>query len=144
MGGNLRTKLFVRHGDEEQAIAFYTSALNALLIERHEMSDGTLVGATLEIEGARFAIAGANPKRDNEAALGGPRSPQAMGTTSVVLDLDIADVDALMARTVAAGALLRNVPETLADGTRVAAIIDPFGHIWAVSSSPGRAAELAA
>jgi len=41
MGGNLRTKLFVRHGDEEQAIAFYTSALNALLIERHEMSDGS-------------------------------------------------------------------------------------------------------
>ena len=144
MAGNLRTKLFVRHGDEAQAIKFYTTALNALLIERHEMSDGTLVGATLEIEGARFAIAGANPKRDNDAAQGGPRSPQAMGTTSVVLDLDVADVDALMAHTVVRGARARNAPETLADGTRVAVIIDPFGHIWALSSSAGRATELAA
>lgn len=90
------------------------------------------------------SIAGANPERDSDAALGGPRSPHAIGTTSVVLDLEVADVEGLMARPIAAGARLRNPPETLDDGTRVAVVIDPFGHIWVLFCAAERATEMAA
>jgi uncharacterized glyoxalase superfamily protein PhnB len=126
----LTFKLFVRHGDEAKAIAFYTRGLRAELIERHFLDDGSLVGATLEIAGTRMMISGSNPKRDAEPALGGPCSPHALGTTSVVLDLEVDDVVAAMAEAVAAGAQVRNPLESAIEGRRVGVVTDPFGHIW--------------
>ncbi|RVG31085.1 VOC family protein [Sinorhizobium meliloti] len=79
-------KLFVRHGDEERAIAFYRDVLGAELLQRHEWS-GILTSADLCIGDSVFRVAGAS---------------------------------------------LRNVAETLPTGDRVGALIDPFGHIWAL------------
>ena len=128
----LAIKLFIRHGDEADAIAFYMRGLKAQLIERHFLRDGTLAGATLEIAGTRLTVSGANPKRDRESALGGPCSPHALGTTSVVLDLEVNDVEAAMADATAAGAQIRNPIEFAGDGICVGVITDPFGHIWQI------------
>ena len=130
--GGLSLKLFVRHGDEADAIAFYTRGLQAQLIERHFHADGVLVGATLELAGTRMTVSGANPKRDREPARGGPCSPQALGATSVVLDLEVADVSTAMVAASLGGAQVRNPVELLAAGRCVGVITDPFGHIWQI------------
>ncbi|MBP1873478.1 hypothetical protein LPJGGPFB_00055 [Ensifer adhaerens] len=125
-------KLFVRHGDEDRAIAFYRDVLGAELIQRHEWPSGILTSADLRIGESVFRIAGANPRRDAEPKLGGPRSPHALGTTAVILELHVKDVDRVIGRAIGAGAALRNPAETLSTGDRVGAFIDPFGHIWAL------------
>ncbi|WP_312365125.1 VOC family protein [Ensifer sp.] len=125
-------KLFVRHGDEDRAIAFYRDVLGAELVQRHEWPSGILTSADLRIGESVFRIAGANPRRDAEPKLGGPRSPHALGTTAVILELHVKDVDRVMGRAIGAGAALRNPAETLSTGDRVGAFIDPFGHIWAL------------
>jgi uncharacterized glyoxalase superfamily protein PhnB len=128
----LNLKLFVRHGDEADAIAFYTRGLQAQLIERHFLADGVLVGATLELAGARLMVSGANPERDREPGRGGPCSPHALGATSVVLDLEVDDVATAMLAASLAGAQVRNPVELLADGKSVGVVTDPFGHIWQI------------
>ena len=131
MARQICIKLFVRHGDEEQAIAFYRDVFGAELLQRHEWS-GILTSADLSIGDSIFRVAGANPRRDAEPRLGGPRSPHALGTTAAILELNVDDVDRVVARAMGAGARLRNAVETLPTGDRVAALIDPFGHIWAL------------
>lgn len=49
-----------------------------------------------------------------------------------ILELHVDDVDRVLERAMGAGASLRNVAETLPTGDRVGALIDPFGHIWAL------------
>jgi len=124
-------KLFVRHGDEDNAIAFYRDVLGAELLRRHEWG-GILTSADLCIGDSVFRVAGANPRRDAEPRLGGPRSPHALGTTAAILELSVDDVDRVLERAIGAGASLRNAAETLPTGDRVGALIDPFGHIWAL------------
>ncbi|WP_026619994.1 PhnB protein [Ensifer sp. WSM1721] len=124
-------KLFVRHGDEERAIAFYHDVFGAELLQRHEWR-GILTSADLSIGDSVFRVAGANPRRDAEPGLGGPRSPHALGTTAAILELHVNDVDRVIERAMGAGASLRNAAETLPTGDRVGALIDPFGHIWAL------------
>ncbi|WEX89001.1 VOC family protein [Sinorhizobium garamanticum] len=124
-------KLFVRHGDEERAIAFYSDVFGAELLQRHEWS-GILTSADLCLGDSVFRIAGANPRRDAEPRLGGPRSPHALGTTAAILELHVDDVDRVLGRAIGSGASLRNAAETLPTGDRVGAFIDPFGHIWAL------------
>ncbi|MDK1377134.1 MULTISPECIES: VOC family protein [unclassified Sinorhizobium] len=133
-GGRARQiciKLFVRHGDEERAIAFYRDVFGAELLQRHEWS-GILTSADLCIGDSVFRVAGANPRRDAEPGLGGPRSPHALGTTAAILELHVDDVDRVLGRAIGSGASLRNAAETLPTGDRVGALIDPFGHIWAL------------
>eukprot|EP01030_Chromulinospumella_sphaerica_P031946 gene31946-32634_t len=96
-------KLFVRHGDEDRAIAFYRDVLGAELIQRHEWPSGILTSADLRIGESVFRIAGANPRRDAEPKLGGPRSPHALGTTAVILELHVKDVDRVIGRAIGAG-----------------------------------------
>lgn len=124
-------KLFVRHGDEENAIAFYRDVFGAELLRRHEWS-GILTSADLCIGDSVFRVAGANPRRDAEPQLGGPCSPHALGTTAAILELNVDDVDCVLERAIGAGASLRNAAETLPTGDRVGALVDPFGHIWAL------------
>ncbi|PLU08933.1 glyoxalase/bleomycin resistance/extradiol dioxygenase family protein [Sinorhizobium medicae] len=117
-------KLFVRHGDEERAIAFYRDVFGAELLQKHEWS-GILTSADLSIGDSVFRVAGANPRRDAEPRLGGPRSPHALGTTAAILELHVDDVDRVLERAIGSGASLRNVAETLPTGDRVGALIDP-------------------
>ncbi|ASY64509.1 hypothetical protein SJ05684_c30850 [Sinorhizobium sojae CCBAU 05684] len=131
MARQICIKLFVRHGEVESAIAFYREVFGAELLRRHEWS-GILTSADLCIGDSVFRVAGANPRRDAEPRLGGPRSPHALGTTAAILELHVDNVDRVLERAIGAGASLRNGAETLPTGDRVGALIDPFGHIWAL------------
>jgi PhnB protein len=131
----ISVKLFVRHGDEASAIAFYQEAMAAELLLKHTLPDGTLIGGDLRIGDSIITVAGANPRRDAESRLGGPRSPHALGTTATILDLYVADVDTTMKRALDVGAALRNPIENTPTGDRVGAFIDPFGHIWSLATA---------
>jgi uncharacterized glyoxalase superfamily protein PhnB len=44
----------------------------------------------------------------------------------------VADVDAVVAKAVERGAVVREQPATFVTGDRFASLYDPFGHRWAV------------
>ena len=61
-------------------------------------------------------------------------SPRQLGGTTVLINLFVADVDALFERALAAGA---TVDRPLADqftGARNGKLKDPFGHVWLVQT----------
>ena len=90
---------------------------------RFPMPDGKLGHAEIKIGGATIMLA------DEFSHLGG-RSPESLGGTSVNMLIYVTDVDALVARAVAAGA---KVLSPLADqfyGDRNCKLSDPFGHVW--------------
>jgi PhnB protein len=57
-------------------------------------------------------------------------SPQQYGGTSCAIRLVVADVDAVVARAVAAGATVERPPKDEPYGDRSAWLRDPFGHRW--------------
>eukprot|EP01133_Synstelium_polycarpum_P026548 gene26548-31925_t len=83
-------------------------------------------------------IVGANPKRDADASLGGPRSVHAIGATPVMLDIHVDDVDRVMHHATAEGGHVRNAVEELDNGDRVGVLTDPFGHFQATGRRNNR------
>ena len=110
-----------------RAIAFYASAFGAK--ERFRLAEpgGKIGHAELEIGPARFMLADEYPDF-------GALSPVSVGGTPVSLHLYVADVDATVARALAAGATLLRPLKDEFFGDRVALIADPFGHKWHVAS----------
>lgn len=110
-----------------RAIAFYVRAFEARELFRLTEPSGKLGHAELAVGNARFAVADEYP---DFGALG----PTSVGGTPVSLHVYVADVDAVAARAVEAGAtLLRPVRDEFY-GDRVATLVDPFGHRWQVAS----------
>jgi len=105
------------------AIEYYQQAFGATEVMRFPMPDGKLGHAEIKIGGATIMLA------DEFPHLGG-RSPESPGGTSVNMLICVTDVDALVARAVAAGA---KVLSPLADqfyGDRNCKLSDPFRHVW--------------
>jgi PhnB protein len=66
----------------------------------------------------------------------GARGPRTIGGSPVHLHLYVADVDAVVARAVAAGATVRRPVADQFYGDRSGTIEDPFGHVWTVGTKP--------
>ena len=82
----------------------------------------------------RARRAGAGPQGPGGVRVGGQAlSPKATGASSAVFYLATNDVDALVARTVAAGAQLTRAAADWFTGERDAQITDPFGHRWGLT-----------
>ena len=94
--GEVSIRLFVRHGDQQKALDFYESVFGAQVIGRPYLHNGELIAAELRMGASVVMIVGANPKRDADASLGGPRSVHAIGATPVMLDIHVDDVDRVM------------------------------------------------
>ncbi len=120
--------------DAPQALAFYTRAFGATEVMRLTMADGSIGHAEIDVAGGRIMLASENPQFN--------ASPATLGGTTVVLHLYVPDVDAFVARAVAAGA---TVVIPVADqfyGDRSGRLRDPFGYLWIVATrkenlSPG-------
>jgi uncharacterized glyoxalase superfamily protein PhnB len=132
--GEVSIRLFVRHGDQQKALDFYESVFGAQVIGRPYLHNGELIAAELRMGASVVMIVGANPKRDADASLGGPRSVHAIGATPVMLDIHVDDVDRVMHHAIEEGGNLRNEIETLDSGDRAGVLTDPFGHLWVVKS----------
>jgi len=74
-----------------------------------------------------------SPCRSPRTSSSGTPAAPPTGGTPVVLALDVADADGVVARAVAAGAEVRQPVQDMSWGDRHGQIEDPFGHRWNVS-----------
>ena len=104
------------------AVAFYVEAFGASVL--HQVGDGEDVVAQLAIGTAVFWVASA-------ATDIGRFSPKAIGGRTSRTLLVVADPDATVRRSIAAGATEKS---DVADehGWRIGRVVDPFGHEWEI------------
>ena len=109
--------------DGVAAIGFYERAFGAREKVRMDAPGGKIGHAELVIGDSVVMLA------DEAPGMGG-RSPRSIGGTSVGLMVYVRDVDAFIARAVAAGARITRPIEDKFYGDRAGSIEDPFGHSW--------------
>lgn len=110
------------------AIDWYDKVFRATEV-RHRLvtPDGVCMNAEIEIEGTRIMLS-------DEVPGVGSSSPITLQGTSVVLNLHVADADAVFAAALDAGAV---EVYPLADqfyGDRAGRVRDPFGHHWIIAT----------
>jgi PhnB protein len=113
--------------DAARAIEFYGKAFGATLMMRLADASGRVGHAELQVGDSVIMLADEHPEY-------GVRSPRAFGGSPVSLHLYVEDVDAVVARAVAAGA---KVVHPVADkfyGDRSGRVEDPFGHLWDIGT----------
>ena len=107
------------------AVDFYVSVFGARVVQRMDGPDGTIAHAELDLGHGRLQLCDPSERYGLVAVTPGPTV-----THSTVLCC--ADVDAVVARAVEAGASLREEVSTFVTGDRYGSIVDPFGQRWAV------------
>src|SRR5436189_2985497 len=88
---------------------------------------GRVGHAELEIGNGLVMLADEHPEM-------GALAPTTIGGTPVGLHVYLEDVDAVAKKAVAAGATLKRPVENQFYGDRLGSIIDPFGHLWHIST----------
>ncbi|HKQ25793.1 MAG TPA: VOC family protein [Burkholderiales bacterium] len=109
------------------AIEFYKKAFGAKEIMRMPGPDGKLGHAEIKIGDSRVML---SDEYEAMAFL----SPQSRGGTTVHIHLYVKDVDAMVARAIAAGAKINRPIKDQFYGDRTGSIEDPFGHMWHVAT----------
>jgi PhnB protein len=117
--------LYIPHGVMD--IDFYKNAFGAEIIRCFTNDDGSIHVAELIVDGAMFRF-----HEENEDK--GSFSPGAAKGITTNIGLRVADVDAVMARAVAAGAKETSPAQDYDYGYRQGDIVDPFGHTWTIES----------
>ena len=118
---SIEPMLSVRRG--AQAVEFYQSALEAIVLYRIDAPDGAVV-AQLSVGGAKFWVADESPEHQNF-------SPETLSGGTVRIVMVVEDPDASFDRAVGAGAkVVQPVAEQY--GWRVGRVADPFGHHWEI------------
>jgi PhnB protein len=112
--------------DAATAADWYCSVLGAQEEHRITLADGRLIDLELRFGQSNVVLADEFPEHE---AL----SPKNTGGSSAVFYLATDDVDALVARAVAAGAQLTRATADWFTGERDAQITDPFGHRWGLT-----------
>jgi PhnB protein len=109
------------------AIEFYKKAFGATELMRMPGPGGRIMHAEIKIGDSPIMLADESPEM-------GIRSPQSLGGTPVSLLLYLNDVDARFKQAVAAGAAVQRPLRDEFYGDRTGTVIDPFGHIWSLST----------
>ncbi|WP_024796959.1 VOC family protein [Tomitella biformata] len=121
---------FLAIPDAAAAIEFYTRVFGARLLARTDAPgpDGGMIVAHAELEFAtgRLQLGDPNP------AYGLIAQPGGNDQTCYSMGLYCPDVDAVLARAVAAGAMVREPATTFVSGDRYCSLLDPFGVRWSV------------
>ena len=106
-----------------KAIDFYRKAFGAKEVMRMPEPDGKVGHAEIAIGGDRIMMSDEYPDMQFTG-------PQTRGGTTVHLMVYVKDVDAVVARAVAAGAKVVQEIEDKFYGDRSGSLEDPFGHVW--------------
>lgn len=112
--------------DAPAAIAFYAAAFGAVEAFRLVEPSGKVGHAELRLGGTRLMLSDPYPEHGVAPPPDGPRTMR--------LHLYVADVDAVVARAVGLGAVLRQPVQDQFYGDRSGTIIDPAGHAWHIAS----------
>jgi PhnB protein len=113
--------------DAPRAIEFYKAAFGAAEAFRLTEPSGKVGHAELSINGGMFMLADEYPDF-------GALAPPSVGGCPVKLHVYVSDVDAAVARAVAAGATLVRAAKNEFYGDRAATVADPFGYSWSLHS----------
>jgi PhnB protein len=113
--------------DAASEIEFLKAAFGAVELSRRSAPDGSVLHATLGIGELLLMLHGETERLAS-------RAPQPDGSSPVVVYLYLDDVDAAMARAVAAGAGILTPVADQFWGDRMGRIVDPSGHVWNVAS----------
>jgi PhnB protein len=111
----------------DAAIKFYAAVLGATERMRMAGPDGKIGHAELELGDSLIMLADEYPDM-------GVRAPAAYGGTPVTISVYVADVDAVFARALEAGATALRPLENQFYGDRTGQFEDPFGHRWSVAT----------
>jgi PhnB protein len=117
--------LYVKGG--AKALDFYKKAFGATELMRMEGPGGSIGHAEIKIGDSPIMLADESPEM-------GARSPESYGGSAVGIMLYVPDVDDTVKRAVEAGAKLDRAVEDKFYGDRMGSIIDPFGHIWYITT----------
>ncbi len=116
------------------AIAFYEAAFDAKCAFRQAAEDGMRVlHANLAMFGGEVMLHDEFPEFGADAL-----SPATRGGASMTINVNLADpdeVDAIVARAEAVGAIVTLAAANTFWGARYARLRDPFGHVWAFNSA---------
>jgi uncharacterized glyoxalase superfamily protein PhnB len=110
-----------------EALAFYVAAFDAVELRRLPGPGGKLLHASLRIGDAMVMLADEFPEWQSVG-------PIARGGSSVTLHRFVPDVDAAVAKAVAAGATLVMPVADMFWGDRYGIVRDPFGHLWSLAT----------
>ena len=113
--------------DAAGAIEFYQRAFGAVETMRLPAPGGKLMHAAVRIGDSTLMLVDEMPEW---GALG----PKALKGTPVTMHLFVEDVDAVVARAVAAGATVKMPVADMFWGDRYGVLQDPFGHQWSVAT----------
>jgi PhnB protein len=112
--------------DAAKAIEFYKSAFGATETMRFEVGDG-VAHAEIKIGDSAIMLAEEWPE-------GGRYSAETLGSSPVMMSLQVPDVDAFAKRALSAGAKLLLPITDQFYGRREGTLVDPFGYSWSVST----------
>ncbi len=110
-----------------QAIDFYKTVFGAKEVMRMAKPNGKIGHAELKIGDTKIMLADEYPEMDI-------RGPEAFGGTPVGIHIYIKNVDQIVEKAVSAGANVKRPPENMFYGDRSATLVDPYGHVWHVST----------
>ncbi|MCH7232681.1 VOC family protein [Glycomyces sp. L485] len=115
---------FIVCNEAAKAIEFYRQAFDAKVLMRNDGPDGSVMHCELQIGDSILQIGDPQPAY----GLGVPDPEQATAT----LALYVPDCDAVFAKSVEAGAAVREQPQDFVTGDRYCSIVDPHGRRWAI------------
>ena len=119
---------YLRVRGAAKAIEFYKAAFGAEETVRLSSPDGKMImHAEIRI-GDSVIMLGEESKQWNAL------SPESIGGTGSGVHLYVRDVDAAVARAMAAGATLTMPVADMFWGDRYGKLLDPFGHEWSVAT----------
>lgn len=117
--------LIVRGGGA--AIEYYSKAFGAVELFRIPAPGGTVGHAEIKIGDSIIMLADEHPTM-------GYNGPETIGGSPVSLMIYVEDVDTVFERAVTAGGAVKQALEDKFYGDRSGTIVDPFGHIWHIST----------
>jgi uncharacterized glyoxalase superfamily protein PhnB len=109
------------------AIEFYKKVFDAVEVMRMPGTQGRLMHACVRIGDSNVMLVDEMPEW-------GALSPKALKGSPVTIHLYVENVDASIARAVAAGATVAMPAADMFWGDRYGKIIDPFGHHWSLAT----------
>lgn len=109
------------------AIEFYKQAFGAAELFRFPAPDGKIGHAEIKIGDSPIMLADEYPDM-------GYKGPKSLGGSPVSLMIYVEDVDTVFNRAVAGGATVKEAVSDKFYGDRIGTLVDPFGHIWHVST----------
>jgi PhnB protein len=115
--------------DARAALDFYEKAFGAKVLYQASMPGMPGIFAQFKI-GESYLQLTDMPGREPK----GPRSPETLGGTSVVLEMYVDDVDKSFAAAVELGGTPLLAPTDMFFGDRYSWVGDPWGHVWGLAT----------